>query len=272
MNAIVGPDSEERIQAESLGDAPDEAPGSLEERYVRHAPEAVRLAYLLTGDAGLAEDLAHEAFIKVAGRFHHLRNPEAFAAYLRKTVVNLSMSHHRRKRVERDHLARESSRPARPRSSHPTWKAATNCGARSGRFRSASGQRSCSATTKTFPSSRSRKRWAVRSPPPAPWCSVPWRPCARRSPEVTTYERPGTATEGRARDGCGEGAHGSSRTGRAQAAGSSSAGRHRARRHGRDRRDPGRVARGVSEPSTGARARPRSMTRGPDTRSSNGPP
>ncbi len=59
-----------------------------------------------------AEDLAHEAFIKVAGRFHHLRNPEAFAAYLRKTVVNLSMSHHRRKRVERDHLARESSRPA----------------------------------------------------------------------------------------------------------------------------------------------------------------
>src|SRR4029453_19264702 len=65
----------------------------------------------LTGDASLAEDLAHEAFIKVAGRFHHLRNPEAFAAYLRKTVVNLSMSHHRRKRVEREHLARESSRP-----------------------------------------------------------------------------------------------------------------------------------------------------------------
>ena len=112
MNAIGGPDSEERIQAKPLGDASNESPGSLEERYVRHAPEAVRLAYLLTGDAATAEDLAHEAFIKVAGRFHHLRNPEAFAAYLRKTVVNLSMSHHRRKRVERDHLAREASRPA----------------------------------------------------------------------------------------------------------------------------------------------------------------
>ena len=108
MNAIVGPDSEERTQAKSLGDASNEAPGSLEERYVRHAPEAIRLAYLLTGDSATAEDLAHEAFIKVAGRFHHLRNPEAFAAYLRKTVVNLSMSHHRRKRVEREHLARES--------------------------------------------------------------------------------------------------------------------------------------------------------------------
>ena len=114
MKTIVGPDSEERIQATPLGDVPDEAPGSLEERYVRHAPEAVRLAYLLTGDAATAEDLAQEAFIKVAGRFHHLRNPEAFAAYLRKTVVNLSMSHHRRKRVEREHLVRESARPAAP--------------------------------------------------------------------------------------------------------------------------------------------------------------
>ena len=112
MNAIVGPDSQGRIEAKSPDGVPDETPGSLEERYVRHAPEAVRLAYLLTGDAGLAEDLAHEAFIKVAGRFHHLRNPEAFAAYLRKTVVNLSMSHYRRKRVEREHLARESARPA----------------------------------------------------------------------------------------------------------------------------------------------------------------
>ena len=162
MNAIVGPDSEERIQAEPPGDAPDEAPGSLEDRYVRHAPEAVRLAYLLTGDAATAEDLAHEAFIKVAGRFHHLRNPEAFAAYLRRTVVNLSMSHHRRKRVERDHLAREASRPAPTSSNPPTSKDATNCGARSGRFRSASGRRSCSATTRTFPSSRSRTRWGAR--------------------------------------------------------------------------------------------------------------
>ena len=67
MNAIVGPDSEEHTQAEPLGDASDGAPGSLEDHYVRHAPEAVRLAYLLTGDASLAEDLAHEAFIKVAG-------------------------------------------------------------------------------------------------------------------------------------------------------------------------------------------------------------
>ena len=112
MNAIVGPDSEERIQAKSLGDAPGRGAGE--------PGRALRAPCSRGGPTGVpadrrcrhAEDLAHEAFIKVAGRFHHLRNPDAFAAYLRKTVVNLSMSHHRRKRVERDHLARESSRPA----------------------------------------------------------------------------------------------------------------------------------------------------------------
>ena len=86
--------------------------GSLEERYVRHAPEAVRLAYLLTSDAALAEDIAQEAFIRVAGRFRHLRSPDAFDAYLRRTVVNLCMSHHRRRRVERAYLEREGRRPA----------------------------------------------------------------------------------------------------------------------------------------------------------------
>src|SRR2546422_2361065 len=45
------------------------------------------------------------------GRFRDLRNPEAFGAYLRKTVVNLSRSHFRHLRVERAYVERESSRP-----------------------------------------------------------------------------------------------------------------------------------------------------------------
>ena len=85
--------------------------GSLEDLYVRSAPGAVRLAFLLTSDPALAEDIAQDAFIKVAGRFHHLRSPGSFDAYLRKTVVNLCMSQHRRRRVERAYLAREGSRP-----------------------------------------------------------------------------------------------------------------------------------------------------------------
>src|SRR2546426_691741 len=66
----------------------------------------VRLAYLLTRDHALAEDLVQEAFVRLAGRLVHLRDPGAFDAYLRRTVVNLSNSHFRRKKVERAYLER----------------------------------------------------------------------------------------------------------------------------------------------------------------------
>jgi RNA polymerase sigma-70 factor (sigma-E family) len=79
----------------------------LGELYLRHADAAVRLAYLLTGDRALAEDLVQDAFVRLAGRLVHLRDPGAFDAYLRRTVVNLSNSHFRRRRVERAYLERE---------------------------------------------------------------------------------------------------------------------------------------------------------------------
>lgn len=69
--------------------------------YARHGPDALRLAYLLTGDRELAEDLVQEAFIKVAGRLTGLRNADSFRWYLRRTVVNLANSHLRHRRVER---------------------------------------------------------------------------------------------------------------------------------------------------------------------------
>src|SRR2546427_12537883 len=76
----------------------------LAELYRRHVPGAVRLAYLMTGDQVLAEDLAQEAFVRLTGRFAHIRNPDAFPAYLRRTVVNLVKNHYRRLGVERTHL------------------------------------------------------------------------------------------------------------------------------------------------------------------------
>ena len=47
--------------------APGETSGrlSLAELYARHAPDARRLAYLLTGDRAWAEDVVHDAFGKV---------------------------------------------------------------------------------------------------------------------------------------------------------------------------------------------------------------
>jgi RNA polymerase sigma factor (sigma-70 family) len=72
----------------------------LEALYRCHGPEALRLAYLLTGDRELAEDLAQEAFVRVARRLTGVRKADSFHWYLRRTVVNLANSHLRR-RVER---------------------------------------------------------------------------------------------------------------------------------------------------------------------------
>lgn len=82
--------------------------------YRLHAAEALRLGYLLTGNRALAEDLVQDAFVKVLGRFHDLRNRDAFWWYLRRTVVNLSTSHFRRRRVERTWLARQRPQEAAP--------------------------------------------------------------------------------------------------------------------------------------------------------------
>lgn len=86
------------------------APRGLEDLYVRHAPAAVRLAYLITGDGDLAVDIAQDAFVRVAGRFRYLRFPDAFDAYLRRTVTNLCNSHFRQMRLERAVMRRESAR------------------------------------------------------------------------------------------------------------------------------------------------------------------
>ena len=75
--------------------------------YRAHAAEALRLGYLLTGDRTLAEDLVQDAFVRVLGRFHDLRNRDAFWWYLRRTIVNLSTSYFRRRSVERAWLARQ---------------------------------------------------------------------------------------------------------------------------------------------------------------------
>jgi RNA polymerase sigma-70 factor (sigma-E family) len=90
--------------------SPERAAGGLAELYERHAGAAIGLAYLLTGDRPQAEDLVQEAFVRVAGRFRHLRDAGAFEAYLRRTVVNLFTSQLRRRRLERAYLQREAAR------------------------------------------------------------------------------------------------------------------------------------------------------------------
>jgi hypothetical protein len=48
-----------------------------------------------------------DAFVRLVGRFGHLRVPDAFPAYLRRTIVNLHTSGLRRLRLERAYVERE---------------------------------------------------------------------------------------------------------------------------------------------------------------------
>ena len=73
--------------------------------YSEHAPAAMRLAFLLTGERGRAEDLVQDAFVRIAGRFGHLRIRRSFASYLNRTIVNLARDKGRRSRLEREHRA-----------------------------------------------------------------------------------------------------------------------------------------------------------------------
>lgn len=76
------------------------------ELYERHVARAVGLARLLSGDAYAAEDIAHEAFVRTAGRLTGLRDAAAFDAYMRRTVVNLCRARCRRIVVEQRYLRR----------------------------------------------------------------------------------------------------------------------------------------------------------------------
>jgi RNA polymerase sigma-70 factor (sigma-E family) len=85
----------------------------LAELYGRHAPGALRLAYLLTGDRSAAEEIVQDAFVKLWGKFHNLQDPQTFGGYLHRTVTNLSRSHGRRLARRRRIGGRIDTPPAR---------------------------------------------------------------------------------------------------------------------------------------------------------------
>jgi DNA-directed RNA polymerase specialized sigma24 family protein len=112
-------DGEADVEAEiAVGRRPD---GSLAELYAAHAPRAGRLAFVLTWDRALAEDLAQEAFARLIVHLPRLRNPDAVEAYLRRSVVNLCRKHWRRMSRERSFLRREGPAIATGTTEQPPW-------------------------------------------------------------------------------------------------------------------------------------------------------
>jgi len=92
---------------------------SLEDLYRRCRPGLVRLAHLLTGSATAAEDVVHDAFIGFARTKSQVSDP---AAYLRRSVVNLSTNVHRRTARERRHLASVTESVVDPAEVDETWQ------------------------------------------------------------------------------------------------------------------------------------------------------
>jgi RNA polymerase sigma-70 factor (ECF subfamily) len=79
--------------------APEHA-RDLECLFRAHYVGLLRLAAVLTGDAALAEDLTQEAFVRL-GRQRRWPDSGGELPYLRRTIVNLSHGHFRRRAIAR---------------------------------------------------------------------------------------------------------------------------------------------------------------------------
>lgn len=77
------------------------------------SPALLRVAWLMTGDHGHAEDLLQNALLKSLRRWRRLENPDKAYAYVRTVLVNTHISDRRRRRVVED-LVEVSPEPAHP--------------------------------------------------------------------------------------------------------------------------------------------------------------
>jgi RNA polymerase sigma-70 factor (sigma-E family) len=79
----------------------------------------VRLAHLLTGSTATAEDVVQDAFLRLHDVIDEVAAP---GAYLRRIVVNLCHSHHRRRGVEDRWRSRQAlASPALPPDVDEMW-------------------------------------------------------------------------------------------------------------------------------------------------------
>ena len=72
---------------------------AVRELYDGHYVRLVRLAVLLVGDAGRAEEIVQDAFVDLVSRWRMIRDPGAAASYLRTCVANGARSHLRHRAV-----------------------------------------------------------------------------------------------------------------------------------------------------------------------------
>jgi RNA polymerase sigma factor (sigma-70 family) len=87
----------------------DEATEAL---FFAHYPRLARTAFALVGDRDVAEQLVSDAFLRRWRRWGRLRDQNAAAGYLQRTVLNLAKSWLRRRGAERRARMRHGMEPA----------------------------------------------------------------------------------------------------------------------------------------------------------------
>ena len=84
--------------------------------YFAEAGALRRLAYLMSGDAAHADDLAHDALLRAYRAWPRIKNADP-GPYVRQTLVNLCRSAHRRRALE---LRKQPPPPVDTPSSEPS--------------------------------------------------------------------------------------------------------------------------------------------------------
>lgn len=96
---------------------------ALEALYRERYEPSVRLAHLLVGDRGRAEELTQDAFVRLVPHLSATDNP---GGYLRVVLVNLCRDHSRRQAMARRHPQHpepDAPPPGLPAASSAVWQA-----------------------------------------------------------------------------------------------------------------------------------------------------
>ena len=86
----------------------------LDELYRTHGPDALRLAYVMTGNRDVAEDVTQDAFVRIGRKLFRLKGPDHERAYLLRTVINLSRTRGRKLSREKAAMAKLHSQAEVP--------------------------------------------------------------------------------------------------------------------------------------------------------------
>jgi RNA polymerase sigma-70 factor (ECF subfamily) len=116
---LAGRDERARVRGAQRGSASD-----LEALFRAHWPRAYRAAYLVTHDAGAAEDIAQESFLAAIRALDRFDRRRPFGPWLHRIVVNRAIDWTRARTLRAEvELADSLPAPERPREGGETLAA-----------------------------------------------------------------------------------------------------------------------------------------------------